>query len=114
MFIVPLSICAGHIVGICRYNHLISGMSMIAPSPDWIVGIDSIPVCKGSEWLDRIEYDAHLWDAGTDSGLRFTSRNQATNPREIIQRIRYACVDVVQTEVFIQVATAQLYICMLW
>ncbi|XP_065188681.1 zonadhesin-like isoform X3 [Sycon ciliatum] len=71
-----------------RYNHLISGMSMIAPSPDWIVGIDSIPVCKGSEWLDRIEYHAHLWDAGTDSGLRFTSRNQATNPREIIQRIR--------------------------
>lgn len=60
---------------------LVSFASMIAPSPDWIVGAHDISlVDEQGNWLPEIVMDVLPYDAGTDSGVDFTSANLATDP----------------------------------
>ncbi|OWA51704.1 Spondin-1 [Hypsibius exemplaris] len=69
-------------------HHLLSLASMFGPSPDWLVGIDSLNLClKNCSWLDRREVDLYPFDAGTDSGVTYMSENSPTHPRDRIQNI---------------------------
>lgn len=44
----------------------------LGPSPDWLVGVDSLNLClKDCSWTDRIEMDLYPFDAGTDSGITY-------------------------------------------
>ena len=70
-----------------RYHSLVSALSMIAPSPDWFVGVDSLNLCNGSQWVQRVEVPLFPWDAGTDSGLTFDALNSVTSPQQPIERI---------------------------
>jgi len=64
---------------------MVSLISMIAPSPDWFVGVDSLDLCgSDGKWKDKREMDLLTWDAGTDSGQQFTSANIATMPQDFI------------------------------
>lgn len=50
-------------------HHLISLVSMIDPSPDWIVGVAGLELCtKDCSWVEFKELHLYPWDAGTDSG----------------------------------------------
>ncbi len=66
---------------------LITLISMVAPSPDWFVGTNGLPLLHLGEWRDDFVYSLVTWDAGTDSGTTFTSSNSATNPRQPISLI---------------------------
>ena len=70
-----------------RYS-MVSLISMLAPSPDWFVGIDSLDLC-GSDgmWRDDVMMNLLPWDAGTDSGENFNSGNMPTMPYDLISRI---------------------------
>lgn len=57
---------------------LISAISMIAPSPDWFVAIESVNLYNNSEWIKNIQVPLTLYDAGTDSGTSFNARNANT------------------------------------
>ena len=59
-------------------------VSMIAPSPDWFVGVDGISLREGECWAPRIEMDLVGYDAGTDSGATFTAPNADVTPHEPI------------------------------
>ena len=59
-------------------------VSMIAPSPDWFVGIDGVGLRQGECWAPRIEMDLAGYDAGTDSGATFTAPNADVTPHEPI------------------------------
>jgi len=59
---------------------LLTLVSMIAPSPDWFVGVAGLDLFPGGSWVDEIEVDLWPYDAGTDSGANYTSGNQPTNP----------------------------------
>ena len=65
---------------------LVSFITMIAPSPDWFVGVHDYNLCNTTtgKWLDSRTRDLPPYDAGTDSGPRFGSPNQITNPKENI------------------------------
>ena len=66
----------------------VSLISMLAPSPDWFVGIDSHDLCDNGQW--RETWNVTMlppYDSGTDSGLQFNSANQATVPFVDIFRI---------------------------
>ncbi len=60
-------------------------VTMVAPSPDWFVGCDAVPLLQNGVWVDSVSVPLVIWDAGTDSGTNFTSGNQDTNPQEPIQ-----------------------------
>lgn len=50
-------------------HHLISLVSMVDPSPDWIVGISGLELCLSNcSWVENKVHNLYPWDAGTDSG----------------------------------------------
>ncbi len=63
---------------------LFSWVSMIAPSPDWFVANSNISLIVDDAWVEQIELDVVVFDAGTDSGLDFTSSDEDTTPKELI------------------------------
>ncbi len=69
-------------------------VSMIAPSPDWFVGVDGSNLRQGACWAPRIEMDLMGYDAGTDSGTTFTARNADVTPHEPIGPIEALPADV--------------------
>ena len=70
------------------WNH-VTVTSMLAPSPDWFVGVSGLDLLdEDGNWIDTLEVDLFVYDAGTDSGTDYTSPNQATSPRENIRRIQ--------------------------
>ena len=62
-------------------------VTMIAPSPDWFVGVESLELCEGPGWVESVTLDAFVYDAGTDDGTTFNAPNDDTNPRIPIAQI---------------------------
>lgn len=70
-------------------HHLVSLVSMLSPSPDWIVGVSGLELClENCSWIESKTLSLYPWDAGTDSGPTYISPDQSTFPREPIRRIR--------------------------
>lgn len=60
--------------------------SMIAPSPDWMIAVNSIALVDANgDWKDEITLDLYPYDAGTDSGTDYTSGNVVTSPQGTIE-----------------------------
>lgn len=66
---------------------LVSLVTMIAPSPDWFVGVHDLPLFENGQWRDDVVVELFAYDAGTDSGASFTAGDQDTSPQEPITRI---------------------------
>lgn len=66
-------------------------VSMIAPSPDWFVGVSDVNLFAGGKWAETATRNLRLYDAGTDAGTRFTSLNSDNN--EFISRLTSAPAD---------------------
>ena len=54
---------------------LISIVSMLAPSPDWFVGIHDVDLRPGGVWAREIILDIDPYDSGTDAGISYNSGN---------------------------------------
>ncbi len=68
---------------------LLTLVSMIAPSPDWMIAINSISLLDiNGDWINEITIDLYPYDAGTDSGIDYDSSNMDTNPQELITSIQ--------------------------
>jgi len=68
---------------------LLTLLSMIAPSPDWMVAINSVSLVDGNgDWIDEINIDLYPYDAGTDSGVDYTSADADTNPQDPISSLQ--------------------------
>ncbi|HEV8083332.1 MAG TPA: spondin domain-containing protein [Chitinophagaceae bacterium] len=59
----------------------ISFASMIAPSPDWFMGIHDVTLFDGKIWLNDVTLNIMVYDAGTEEGDVFGYNNPGTNPR---------------------------------
>ncbi|KAM5283175.1 spondin-2 [Hipposideros larvatus] len=68
-------------------HSLVSFVVRIIPSPDWFVGINSLDLCDGDRWRERVTVDLYPHDAGTDSGFTFSSPNFATIPQDTVTEI---------------------------
>jgi hypothetical protein len=66
---------------------LLTLVTMIAPSPDWFVGVSGLPLFENGSWTSQRRVDLDAWDAGTDSGATFTSADVVTTPFVPIFRI---------------------------
>jgi hypothetical protein len=63
---------------------LLTLVTMVAPSPDWFVGVAGLPLRTGGKWVEGRVAELFAWDAGTDSGRTFRTPNVDTQPREPI------------------------------
>jgi hypothetical protein len=59
---------------------LVTLVSMVAPSPDWFVGVESMSLFQSGEWLDRVVVPLYAWDAGTDCGTTYGAPNCVSTP----------------------------------
>lgn len=68
---------------------LISLVSMIAPSPDWMIAVNSISLIDtNGNWIPEITLDLYAYDAGTEEGTGYSLDNLATNPQETISSLQ--------------------------
>ena len=65
---------------------LVTLCSMIAPSPDWFVAVDSLSLIENGEWAKEKTATLFGYDAGTDSGATFNSADLVTIPRGAVAR----------------------------
>ena len=65
-------------------HSLVTLVSMVAPSPDWFVGVRGLDLMPEGEWLAKSTRELLVYDSGTDSGPSFSSRNDNTHPAEPI------------------------------
>jgi len=66
---------------------LLTLVAMIAPSPDWFIGVRDLDLAPGGVWVEELVIDIFAYDAGTDSGVSYTSPDQATVPPDPIMPI---------------------------
>ncbi len=69
-------------------------VSMIAPSPDWFVMLQDIALVVDDEFIEEIQVPVALYDAGTEDGSLFTSKNPATDPQDVIASLTDIPVEV--------------------
>lgn len=62
-------------------------VSMVAPSPDWYVGLIGANLYENGGFVSEKKVEAFAYDAGTDSGVSYTSANKPTVPKEVITKI---------------------------
>ena len=63
--------------------------SMIAPTPDWFVGVSGLSLLDSSgDWLSSRTVELYPWDAGTEDGTGFDMSNAGTNPKAPIASLR--------------------------
>jgi len=67
---------------------LVTLVSMVAPSPDWFVGVSALSLIENGDWIDELTIELYANDAGTDSGKTYAAPDQATVPRMPIRQIR--------------------------
>ncbi len=74
---------------------LVTLVSMVAPSPDWFVGVRDLSLfdVTADDWVQTLEVALMVYDAGTDSGLSFNSGDSDTRPPEIINLLSSSAAD---------------------
>ncbi len=83
-FLTPLS-SASTITLYANSNYpLFSCMSMLAPTPDWFLGLHSFNLRPGGNWITDTTVNVYSYDAGTEEGDVFKQDNPATNPQQKI------------------------------
>ena len=65
-------------------NPNITLVTMLAPSPDWYLGVIDISMLDGGEFVDTKTIKAIVYDSGSDSGVSFKSENKVTKPQDEI------------------------------
>jgi len=64
-----------------REHPLVSLVTMVAPSPDWFVGVDGLSLVEGGDWVAERVVTLYPWDAGTDDGGSYTAADADSQPR---------------------------------
>ncbi len=67
---------------------LLTLLSMIAPSPDWMIFINSLELRDSSGWKSFIRLDLFAYDAGTEEGEMYIMNNVETVPQEKISSLK--------------------------
>jgi hypothetical protein len=68
-------------------HSLVTLVTMVAPSPDWFVGVAGLDLRPGGQWVESLTVTLWPYDAGTDSGASYNSPDQPTNPHQPISLI---------------------------
>ena len=69
---------------------LVTLTSMVAPSPDWFVGVSGLSLRNTADdgWQESLTVELFPYDAGTEDGTEFSLNNAATSPQGTITSIK--------------------------
>jgi Spondin_N len=75
----------------CNSNYSrVSFVSMIAPSPDWFIGLSGIDLNPNNQWIADTTIQLYVYDAGTEDGDIFGYNNPETAPQQPIKLLEAA------------------------
>jgi len=72
---------------VSQTHPLVTLVTMVAPSPDWFVGVSGLALFQNGQWRDEVRVELAGFDAGTDSGATYRSADRETIPRAVISRL---------------------------
>lgn len=75
---------------VVRDHPLLTLVTMVAPSPDWFTGVHDLSLVEGGDWVAERVVTLFPYDAGTDHGVTYNSRDRDAQPRDPITRIASA------------------------
>jgi hypothetical protein len=73
---------------------LVTLVTMVAPSPDWFVGVHDLSLLEGGDWVAEKVVPLFPYDAGTDDGPTYDSPDRDTQPRGTVHRLERPPVTV--------------------
>jgi hypothetical protein len=89
---IALGTCVIMNIIVTEDHPLLTLVSMIAPSPDWFVGINALSLLdESNNWINSITIDMFPYDAGTEDGSDYSTNNSSSDPLQtIFSRINMA------------------------
>ncbi|NNE31931.1 MAG: T9SS type A sorting domain-containing protein [Winogradskyella sp.] len=68
---------------------LLSLVSMIAPSPDWMIAVSGLNLWDTNlnQWKPSFSIDLYVYDAGTENGYNYSYDNSPTMPQYVIAKV---------------------------
>ena len=67
---------------------LVTLTSMIAPSPDWFIGVSGLSLLdEQGQWEQEVQVILFPYDAGTEEGNAYSTSNSSTSPQQPIQNL---------------------------
>ena len=77
-------------ITLTRDHPLVTLTSMVAPSPDWFVGVSGLSLRNTADdgWQPSLTVNLFPWDAGTEEGTEFSLSNSPTSPQGTIASIK--------------------------
>jgi hypothetical protein len=72
-------------IRLSREQPALSVVTMVAPSPDWFVALDSELLLSADGWAETRRVPAVFYDAGTDSGPDYAAPDQPTIPAQPVR-----------------------------
>ncbi len=73
---------------------LFSCMSMLAPTPDWFLGLHDFSLRQGAGWLSDSTVNVYAYDGGTEQGDVFDQNNLPTIPQQPVAKLTTANASV--------------------
>lgn len=74
---------------VSRSHPLVTLVTMIAPSPDWFVGVHDLSLLdEQGQWRDTVVVTLYPYDAGSDDGADYTSADREPATHQPITDIR--------------------------
>jgi len=67
-----------------RDHSLVTLVSMVAPSPDWFVGVNGLDLIENGQWAAEKTVTLYPWDAGTDHGATYAAPDRDARPPQPI------------------------------
>ena len=68
---------------------IITLVTMIAPSPDWFVGVAGQSLQdEFGQWVDELQVVLYPYDSGTDDGVSYRSANADSSPKQPIKGLK--------------------------
>ena len=65
---------------------MVSVAAMIAPSPDWFTGAESVNLAASGGWVPARTLILYAYDSGGDDGTTYKARDSNTNPKKPTSR----------------------------
>jgi hypothetical protein len=72
----------------------VSLVTMIAPSPDWFVGVHNVPLIAAGRWQQSVSVSLEAYDSGTDSGAMFVAPDLESVPHVPIALVQEVPLNV--------------------
>lgn len=78
---------------ISQSHPLVTLVCMLAPSPDWFVGVSALNLFENGQWTREKIVELEAYDAGSDDGTVFTSPNIDVDPKQAISKLTASTTD---------------------